>query len=97
MSVEDRFLTPIKVETEHKKTCAMTSPTAPITPIKIGKIDNFLSFMSSRKIDLQAIQFGTYNNGVFEKTEVEGDKTSIEEAQVAGGRLHLKRYSSSVF
>lgn len=51
--------------------------------------------MSSKRIDLQSIQFGTLNNGIFEKTEVEAEKSSIDETP--SGKLQLKRYSSSLF
>lgn len=35
MSVEDRFLTPHKGDIEAKNTCPISSPLAPITPVKI--------------------------------------------------------------
>jgi hypothetical protein len=63
--------------------------------VKIEKFGEFLSFMSSKRIDLQSIQFGTLNNGIFEKTEVEAEKSSIDETPST--KLQLKRYSSSLF
>jgi len=51
--------------------------------------------MSAKKIDLQSIQFGTLNNGIFEKVEAE-DKSSLDSSS-QGGKLHLKRYNSSFF
>jgi hypothetical protein len=51
--------------------------------------------MSAKKFDLQAIQFGTLSNGIFEKQDGEGEKTSTE--YVPSGNLHLKKYTSSYF
>ena len=50
--------------------------------------------MSAKRIDLQSIQFGTLNNGVFEKAEAE-DKISMDSSSY-GGKLHMKKYNSSV-
>ena len=41
------------------------TPNTPITPVKIEKFGGFLSFMSAKRIDLNSIQFGTLNNGIF--------------------------------
>ena len=49
--------------------------------------------MSTKKIDLPSIQFGTLSNGIFEKTEGECEKTSVD--VMPGGKLHLKKYMSS--
>ena len=49
--------------------------------------------MSTKKIDLHSIQFGTLSNGIFEKTEGEGEKTNVD--VMPEGQLHLKKYMSS--
>lgn len=51
--------------------------------------------MSAKRIDIQSIQFGTLSNGIFEKAEAE-DKTSMDSSS-PGGKLHLKKYNSSLF
>lgn len=51
--------------------------------------------MSAKRIDLHSIQFGTLNNGVFEKAEAE-DKTSMD-STTHKGKLQMKKYNSSVF
>jgi len=51
--------------------------------------------MSAKKIDPHSIQFGTLNNGIFEKAEAE-DKTSMDSSSPVS-KLHLKKYNSSLF
>ena len=53
--------------------------------------------MSAKKIDLHSIQFGTLNNGIFEKTQGgDGEKTNADyQPQSHPGQLHLKKYTSS--
>lgn len=77
------------------------TPNTPITPVKIEKFGGFLSFMSAKRIDLNSIQFGTLNNGIFEKSEIDAnEKTNDQYVPTADPlppihHLHIKRYNSS--
>ena len=51
--------------------------------------------MSTKRIDINSIQFGTLNNGIFEKAEAE-DKTSMDSSSY-GRKIHLKKHNSSLF
>ena len=56
----------MKAEKESIKNDYVT-PSTPITPVKIQRFDDFLSFVNNKRLDLGTIQFVTLSNGIFEK------------------------------
>ena len=64
-----------------------------VTPVKIERFTSFEALARSR-IDFSAIKFGCLNNnGIFEKSPVDTEKSASKAEPV----FQLKRYSSSMF
>jgi hypothetical protein len=70
---------------------------APITPVKVEKFLGLQQFMTmsmlTDRIDLGSIQIGTLSNGVFEKTEMDSEKSF---STPSPSKFCMKRYHSSM-
>ena len=67
------------------------TPQAPVTPVKVERFTSFEA-LAKNSIDFSAIKFGCLNNGIFEKTEVDTDKSNSPDSA-----CKLKRFHSSMF